>query len=93
MVRHRVDLSEVEHLFLKKIPKPIVERIFLWVRRVEMNGLLETRKIIGLHDEPLKGDRAGQRSIRLNLAYRLFYIELPEDVIVVKVIEVNKHDH
>ncbi|STX29298.1 Uncharacterised protein [Legionella beliardensis] len=27
---------------------------------------METRKSPGWHDEPLKGERAGQRSIRLN---------------------------
>ena len=37
-------------------------------------GLRETRKIKGYHDEPLQGDRKGQRSIRLNKAYRAFYI-------------------
>lgn len=93
MDRYKVDLSEVEHLFSKKLPERIVEKIYAWILRIEMNGLPNTRKITGFHDEPLKGNRFGQRSIRLNRAYRLIYIEIPGNIIVVKVIEVNKHEY
>jgi proteic killer suppression protein len=44
------------------------------------------------HDEPLKGDRLGQRSIRLSRSYRLIYIE-SQELGVVKVVEVNKHEY
>jgi len=48
----------------------------------------------GLHDEPLKEDRQGQRSIRLNRAYRAIYVERDEgEVELVEVIEVNKHEY
>jgi len=51
------------------------------------------RKIPGYHDEPLKGDRAGQRSIRLSRAYRAIY-EIRKDVAqLVSVEEVSKHDY
>jgi proteic killer suppression protein len=36
--------------------------------------LLEVRKIKGFHDEPLKGNRKRQRSIRLSKAYRAIYV-------------------
>lgn len=53
-------------------------------------GLYEVRKIPGYHDEPLKGKRTGQRSIRLNRAYRAIYIIYRNDVIhFVEVKEVN----
>ena len=59
-----------------------------------MIGLLETRKISGFHDEPLRGDRFSQRSIRLNRAYRAIYIvDEYEKIVTVKVIEVNKHEY
>jgi len=59
-----------------------------------MIGLVETRKIKGLHDEPLKGKRLGQRSIRLNYKYRLIYVENSTGkVIHVKVIEVSNHEY
>jgi toxin HigB-1 len=61
---------------------------------VELSGLREIRKSLGYHDEPLKGNRLGQRSVRLNRSYRLIYVEEPgENVIMVLVIEVNKHDY
>jgi len=57
-------------------------------------GLAEVRKIAGYHDEPLKGKRKGQRSIRLNIAYRAIYVINEENVLqFVEIIEVNKHDY
>ena len=57
-------------------------------------GMLEARKLSGFHDEPLKGKRRGQRSIRLNRAYRAIYMEAAsEDIIIVEVIEVTKHEY
>jgi hypothetical protein len=44
-----------------------------------------------LHDEPLKGDRKGQRSIRLNQAYRAIYVVVSGAAQFVRVEEVNKH--
>lgn len=62
--------------------------------QVEIVGLQETRKCGGFHDEPLKGDRLGQRSIRLSLSYRAFYTEgLRGEIKIVTIIEVNKHDY
>ncbi len=37
-------------------------------------GLSEVRKVPGYHDEPLKGQRKGQRSIRLSRSYRAIYV-------------------
>lgn len=50
--------------------------------------------IPGYHDEPLKGNRTGQRSIRLSKAYRAIYIiDNDDNIEIVKVLEVNKHDY
>ena len=38
--------------------------------RARYDGLEEVRKVPGYHDEPLKGDQAGERSIRLSRSYR-----------------------
>lgn len=46
----------------------------------------------GYHDEPLHGDRRGQRSVRLNRSYRAIYIELEEGQRLL-VVEVNKHGY
>lgn len=61
---------------------------------VERVGLAEVRKLSGYHDEPLKGTRKGQRSIRLNRSYRAIYIEHESGKIqIVEVIEVSKHEY
>ena len=48
----------------------------------------------GFHDEPLKGKRQGQRSVRLNRAYRAIYVEHETgEVELIEVLEVNKHEY
>lgn len=53
----------------------------------------KTRMIKSYHDEPLKGDRYGQRSVRLNRKYRLIYEEIGKEIIIVSVLEVNAHEY
>ncbi len=89
---YKVDLSFVEK-DLYKIPLYIRKKILEWADAVEYEGLEETRKIPGRHDEPLKGKLAGLRSVRLNQAYRLIYKLEKGSIIHVIVIEVNKHDY
>lgn len=79
---------------LIKVPSYILKKLQAWVDGVETYGLLKTRKIPGYHDEPLKGKRTGQRSIRLNRAYRAIYVINENGTIaVVQIIEVNKHEY
>lgn len=94
MKKYHVELNQVKNLFYKKLPPYIVFKLVSWAKRVEMIGLPETRKITGFHDEPLQGQRIGQRSIRLNQSYRAIYkINEDEKIVLVIVIEVNKHDY
>jgi toxin HigB-1 len=52
------------------------------------------RELKGFHDEPLRGPRAGQHSVRLNRTYRVIYIEEKDGQIrIANVIEVNKHEY
>ena len=77
-----------------KIPNYIQTKLRMWVNDVEKLGLSEVQKISGYHDEPLKGERKGQRSIRLNKAYRVIYRILDNGKIeFVHIEEVNKHDY
>lgn len=79
---------------LKKLPSNIVAAFWTWVKTVELDGIRNTRKLSGYHDEPLKGDRKGQRSIRLNKAYRVIYEETNSgNVILIAVQEINKHEY
>ena len=82
---------------LRKVPEHIARKLRRWVDDVEEDGLEEVRKVLGYHDEPLKGEREGQRSIRLSRSYRAIYEvkidnELEVDLEFVSVEEVNKHD-
>ena len=77
---------------LKKVPSHIKNNFQTWAEQVELYGIVEIRKIKGYHDEPLLTPRSGQRSVRLSKAYRAFYIEHKNNIII-EVIEVNKHDY
>lgn len=79
---------------LKKVPLPIALKLQAWVEAVGHNGLSQIRKIPGYHDEPLQGKRKGQRSIRLNIAYRAIYtISEENEIHFVEIQEVNKHEY
>lgn len=79
---------------LFRVPRHIRLRLAAWIRSVELRGLEEVRRIPGYHDEPLKGLRVGQRSIRLNRSYRAIYeITDQNDIKIVKVKEVTKHGY
>lgn len=80
---------------LKRVPQHIVVSLQGWIENVKVDGLAQTRKIPGYHDEPIKGkERAGQRSIRLNKAWRAFYrIDGSGIIHFIEVIEVNKHEY
>ena len=88
----RVDLHLVSKV-LRKLPVFVVDKN-AWVRSVENFGIREVRKVPGYHDEPLMGQRKGQRSIRLSRAYRAIYTKHSEgEVEIILVEEVNKHEY
>jgi|GEM_PF-165950 len=77
-----------------KLPKHIAETYFTWVRSVQFEGIRAVRKLPGYHDEPLKGSRTGQRSVRLSRSCRVIYEETDSgDLLLIGVLEVNKHDY
>lgn len=79
---------------LRKVPKDVIKRLQRWVLYVETTGLLETRKIPGFHDEPLKGEWKGYRSVRLSRQWRVIYKHTTEGSIhIAKVEEISAHDY
>jgi proteic killer suppression protein len=77
---------------LKKAPLFIAIKLQAWIDSVGREGLNEVRKIPGYHDEPLKGSRIEQRSIRLNHAYRAIYIIDKNNIVhFINILEVTKH--
>jgi proteic killer suppression protein len=93
-----VEISRRAERDLRRVPKHVVVKLMGWVAAVEDQGLEEVRRIPGYHDEPLHGDREGQRSIRLSQSYRAFYVlrgrsDGRQTVEFASVEEVNKHDY
>lgn len=88
-----VHLSKTAQKQLQKLPRHIVVKLMAWVEFVNTNGLEEVRKTPGFHDEPLRGQRTGQRSIRLSRAYRAIYTIKANKIEFVEVLEVNKHEY
>lgn len=89
-----VKLSKRAKKDIEKLPIFIIDRLLRWIESIDVKGLQATRKLPGLHDEPLKGDRMGQRSIRLNDAYRAIYRQTSDGKTeILEVIEVNKHKY
>ncbi len=94
MAIYLVELSKQAEKDLRKVPAHILDKFDFWVRLVESHGLQEVMKIKGFHDEPLRGQRKGQRSIRLSRAYRAIYRVLSADLVeFVRVEEVHKHEY
>jgi proteic killer suppression protein len=88
-----VEISKNALKDLEKVPRPILDKLQSWIEAIEIEGLREVRKLSGFHDEPLKGKRKGQRSIRLNRAYRAIYTIQNDKIEFVLIEEVNKHDY
>ena len=88
-----VEFSRKAEKDLKKLPDRISKKLLAWVSAVEEDGLEETRKNKGTHDEPLKGKRFGQRSIRLSKAYRAIYRIEKKRIEIAIIEEINKHDY
>ncbi len=89
-----VQLSAKAKKDITKLPIFIVSKLLAWVDDVEIRGVEEVRKIPGYRDEPLKGDRKGQRSIRLNKAYRAIYVIKYDGTLeFIEIKEVNKHEY
>ena len=87
-----VQISKQAEKDLKKIPAQIIFKLEAWIDGVMNEGLREMSKRPGFHDEPLKGNRHGQRSIRLNKSYRAIYeIDKSGTIHFLEIIEVNKH--
>lgn len=92
--RCKVWITKFAEKQLRRLPKHIVAAYHSWVKTIELDGVRATRALPGYHDEPLKGDRKGQRSVRLSKAYRVIYEETESgNIVLIGVLEVNKHEY
>ena len=79
---------------LKSLPSHIKEAVSVWITSLKEYGMRETREIRGYRDKPLRGKRKGQRSVRLNRAYRIIYEEgSNKEITIVIILEVHKHEY
>jgi len=76
----------------RKIPTQVVKKYELWKNIVLRHGPEKLKEFPGFHDERLKGDRAGQRSSRLNLQYRVIY-SVERDIVTVYVLDITPHKY
>lgn len=77
----------------EKLPQNIKDSFQAWVKSVSEIGLADTNKVAGYNTEHLTGKRKGQRSIRLNRAYRTIYTVENGEIQIVEVREINKHEY
>jgi len=68
----------------------VLKKYELWKSLVFRHGPDILRTFPGFHDEKLKGNRAGQRSSRLSLQYRVIY-QVDDQDSVVYVLELTPH--
>ncbi len=91
-VRTKITRSRGFEKQLDKVPDFIRKKVLFWIFLVESSGVWEVMRSPGFHDEPLRGERKGQRSVRLNKAYRLIYYVI-QDRVHIELLEVHKHDY
>lgn len=92
MKRWSVSIAKRARRDFDRAPQRIQRALQEWVAAVEAEGMLQVRKIPGYHDEPLHGDRRGQRSVRLGRQWRAVYTESESaELIIVMVEEVTPH--
>jgi plasmid maintenance system killer protein len=78
---------------IDKLPPQVRDAYNEWIERLQTLGLYEVRRDFGgkYHDEGLRGDRAGQRSVRLNQQWPVIYEQRSDSRI--NVVEIIPHSY
>ncbi len=87
-IKEHHDLDKI----CRKLPPVVVKKYELWKNLVFRHGPDKLLEFPGFHDEKLKGDRAGQRSSRLSLQYRVIYT-IDKEIVTVLVLEITPHNY
>ena len=94
MKTYRVEIEKFAQKQFRRLPAHIQKALRTWSAFIEDHGTGAMRRIPGYHDEPLRGNRQGQRSSRLSRGYRVIYVESEAgEITIVCVQEVSKHDY
>lgn len=78
---------------MRRAPQHIRDKLLDWRKEVELFGIQAVRQNKGYHDEPLKGQRTGERSIRLSRQWRAIYQQISNESILIYVLEVTPHEY
>jgi len=89
----RVIITKHADKQMRRAPQHIKDKLLDWRKEVELLGIQAVRQNKGYHDEPLKGKRIDERSIRLNNQWRAFYVEKKNGIIEIYVLEVTPHEY
>lgn len=90
----RVQWDQSVHKQIHKLPDSMVGSFYDWVNAVEQLGMERVRILPGYHDEKLRGQLRGLRSVRISKAYRVLYYEIEDGLIkVAQVTRISKHDY
>lgn len=92
MIMWRINEHRNIEKICRKIPPEIVKKYELWKNIVFRHGPEKLREFPGFRDERLKGERAGQRSSRLSLQYRVIYLA-EREAVTVYVIDITPHNY
>jgi mRNA-degrading endonuclease RelE of RelBE toxin-antitoxin system len=76
----------------RKRSKSVAKKYELWKDIVFRHGPEKLKEFPGFHDEKLKGERAGRRSSRLSLQYRVIYT-VERDTVTVFVLEITPRNY
>ena len=87
--------SQVQKLLRqKKLPSSIAAKLAEWIKALELVGLADVQRKPSWRDEALKGQRQGQRSIRLNRQWRAIYsVSSSGELTLLTIEEVTPHDY
>jgi addiction module RelE/StbE family toxin len=88
-----VIITDKVHKRIQKLPKSIRIQLQAWASYIEKYGYTEMQKITGYRDHSLKGNLIGLRSSSINRSYRVIYRVNELEMVVIEIIEVNKHDY
>lgn len=95
-LRFRFKNKKLEALYTeekgaKKLPRAVVDAFFqVMTAIVAAASTQDLRELKSLHFEQLKGDRAGQCSVRLNAQYRLVFViedEGGEQLLIIEIVD------
>ncbi len=90
----KVNVSKFADKQVSRLPIEMKVAFYVWVNAVENNGIHLVRSTRGYRDEALQGKRKGQRSVRLNRAYRMIYEQFDDGKChIIGVLEVNRHEY